>query len=449
VACFLQNGRFGFHPRRGRDKEEGSMAIVITGLSHHTAPLGVRESVAFPREQLGRALVHLRAQPGVNECAILSTCNRVEIHADVDSGHENVPAAFLASFHQRPQEELAPHLYRHTGEPAVRHAFEVAASLDSMVPGEAQILGQVKKAYEAAEEVGTLGPVLRSLRAKTFATAKRVRTETSIGQNAVSVSQVAVELARKIFGSLDGRSVLIVGAGKMSELSARQLVAAGAQATVLAGRSIDRAEALARSLGGRAVPFHCLRDELSRADVVISSTGAPGFVITPADVAAGLGQRGNRPLFLIDIAAPRDVDPAVRALESVFLYDLDDLKSVADANLKTRTAQLAPAASIVGDEVRAFLAEQKSRHAVPLLVALRRQADDVRRKELERARARLGPLTLDQQQAVEGVAAAIVNKLLHAPTVFLKQAAQDESAEQLSLASRILGLEALQLSTER
>ncbi len=415
--------------------------IVVAGINHRTAPLSVRESVAISRERLCAALVRLRAEPGVDECAILSTCNRVELYLEWNDAQPPAALPFLSAFHGISPESLLPHLYEHRGALAVRHALGVAASLDSMVLGEAQILGQMKQAFEAAEDAGTLGPVLRALRARALGAAKRVRHETTIGRNAVSVSHVAVELARKVFGDLAGRNVLIVGAGKMSTLAARQLVASGAAATVVGGRNTQRAAELAALFGGRAVAFEDLRGELRSADVVISSTAAPGYVIGAEDVAAAVRARGNRPLLLVDIAAPRDVDPAVRALPEVFLYDLDDLKRVADANAATRATQLAPAAAIVDAETAAFLADRRARQAVPLLTALRRRADDVRRAELARARTRLGPLTDEQRHAVDAVATAIVNKLLHAPTVFLKEAAQDERMELLETASRLLGLE--------
>jgi len=414
--------------------------IVVTGISHRTAPLAVRESVAFSPDERTRALARLRAEPGVEECVVLSTCNRVEIYAECAPGAAGTPAAFLAARGGLEAQHPSEHLYRLEGEAAIRHAFAVAASLDSMVVGETQILGQVKEAYEAAEEAGTLGPVLGNLRNRTLAAAKRVRSETEIGQHAVSVSHVAVELARKIFGGLGGRQVLLVGAGKMSELAARLLVQDGAAATVLGGRSIERAEALALELGGRAVPFHCLAEELERADVVISSTAAPGVVIARSQVEAARSRRGSRPLFLVDIAMPRDVDPSVRGLEGVFLYDLDDLKAVCGANLQSRERQVAPAAAIVEQELRDFIAAQRSRQAVPLLVALRRRADDVRRQELDRVRGRLGALSADQERALEGIASAIVNKLLHAPTVYLKQAAQQDDGGDLHAVCRVLGL---------
>jgi glutamyl-tRNA reductase len=415
--------------------------IIVLGVSHHRAPVAVRERLAFPKEALGAALLRLRAETGAGECVILSTCNRVELL--VESAEETATQAlrsFLTGYHAVALPEIEPFLHCLTGEEAIRHAFEVAASLDSMVIGEAQILGQVKAAYQAAVEAGTLGPVLTTLRDRTLAAAKRVRSETEIGQNAVSVSHVAVELARKIFGDLAGRRVLLVGAGKMSELAARQLVSGGALATVLGGRTFARADALARALGGQAAPLEALRQEMARADVVISSTGAPGIVVHREDVEQARRARGSRPLFLVDIATPRDVDPAVRDLPGVFLYDMDDLKAVAQANLKTRERQAASARGIVEQEIAAFRDWRRSRLVVPLVVELRRRGDDIRKAELERTGA-LADLTPQQRQALEAVATAIVNKLLHSPTVFLKDATRTGEVSELGLVSRLLGLE--------
>jgi glutamyl-tRNA reductase len=310
-----------------------------------------------------------------------------------------------------------------------------------MVPGEPQIQGQVKQAYQAAEAAGHLGAGLNALRNRSLAAAKCARNETGIGRNAVSISYVAVELARKIFGELKDRRVLLVGAGKMSELAARHLVRGGAHARVLGGRRFERAAELAAALGGQAAPLEALRDELGLADIVISGTGAPGIVATRADVQAACDARRQRPLFLIDIAVPRDVDPAVRDLPGVFLYDLDDLKSVCEANLRERRKQAVAAEAVVEREVREFLGWQRTLDAVPVLVALRQRAEDIRRAELDKARRRLGELKPEQEQALEALTSAIVNKLLHAPTVHLKEAAQNgHGSEQVSLIRRLLGL---------
>jgi glutamyl-tRNA reductase len=415
--------------------------IVVVGLSHQTAPLAVREALAFPKDRLGEALERAREEAGLAEAMILSTCNRVEIYGRAPEPVAPLVAQFLARFHDRRPEELASHLYQLEGDAAVRHAFRVAASLESMVLGESQIFGQVKQAYEAAEEAGALGSVLNALRNRSFAAAKRARTETAIGRNAVSVSHVAVELARKIFGELRDRSVLLVGAGKMSELAARQMVKDGARAAVLGGRTLERAEELAAALGGRAAPLEALRSEMERVDVVISGTGAPGLVVRREDVEAAQAARRLRPLFLIDIAVPRDIEPAVREVKGVFLYDLDDLRSVADANLRERRKEAASAEAILEQEIRAFLEWRQSLDVVPLLVELRGRADEIRRAEVEKARRRLGTLTPEQEKALDAMTSGIVNKLLHSPTVELKKMATNRHhTEHVGLIRKLFGL---------
>ena len=414
-------------------------ALVVVGVSHRNAPLAVREALAFPRDALTTALVRLRREAGLSEVMILSTCNRVEVYAAGGLAEAQTIASVLRA-HACAGSRVIPMLDQRVGEAAVRHAFRVAASLDSMVLGEPQILGQLKEAYQAAEAAGTLGPVLAGLRQHSLAAAKRVRSQTGIGRHAVSVSHVAVELARKIFGRLDGRRVLLVGAGKMSRLAAGRLVREGARAAVL-GRTFARTEELAKFLGGRAAGLEDLRDELAQADIVITSTGAAGLVVTRADVEAARTVRGERPLFLIDIAVPRDVDPAVRGLSGVFLYDLDDLRTVADANLRERQRDAVAAESLVATEVGSYLDAQRSRRAVPLLVALRERAEEIRRAELQRARGRLGTLTPEQERALDAATTAIVNKLLHTPTVCLKEMARaGQSDQQAVLVRRVLGL---------
>jgi glutamyl-tRNA reductase len=310
-----------------------------------------------------------------------------------------------------------------------------------MVLGESQILGQVKQAYEAAEEAGSLGSVLNALRNRSYAAAKRARTETAIGRNAVSVSHVAVELARKIFGNLKDRAVLLVGAGKMSEVAARQMVKDGARAAVLGGRTLEKAEQLAAALGGRSAPLAALRAEMERVDVVISGTGAPGLVVHRDDVEAAQAARRHRPLFLIDIAVPRDIEPSAGKVTGVFLYDIDDLKSVSDANLRERQKEAASAQSIVDQEIREFLDWRHSLDVVPLLVELRGRADEVRRGEIEKARRHLGVLTPEQERAIDAMTCGIVNKLLHSPTVRLKEMARNGNhTEHVGLIRKLFGL---------
>lgn len=428
--------------------------IVLVGVSHRTAPLEVREALAFPKDRIVEAVRRLRDEAGLDEAMILSTCNRVELYGRVrgttgdGAGPASDPAAmieaFLARFHGRAPGELGDAVYRLSGAEAIRHAFRVAASLESMVVGEPQILGQVKQAYHDAEEAGTLGGTLNALRNRSLAAAKRARTETGIGHNAVSIAHVAVELARKIFGDLRDKNVLLVGAGKMSEMAARTLVRTGARATVLGGRTFEKASELAAALGGRAAPLEALRAELATADIVISGTGAPGLVIRHDDVvAARRARRGrqHRPLFLIDIAVPRDIEASVGKLGGVFLYDLDDLRAVAEANLRERMKEASAADALIDREVSQFLDWFKARDAVPLVLALRQRAEDIRRLELDKARRRMGPLTPEQEEALDAATTAIVNKLLHSPIVHLKESAQNgHGPEQVSFIRKLLGL---------
>jgi glutamyl-tRNA reductase len=399
----------------------------------------VREALAFARDTLPTALVRLKREAGLSEVMILSTCNRVEVYAAGGVAEAQTIASVLRA-HACARSRVIPILDQRVGEPAVRHAFRVAAALDSMVLGESQILGQLKDAYQAAETADTLGPVLNGLRERAVAAAKRVRTETGIGRHAVSVSHVAVELARKIFGELRDRQVLLVGAGKMSDLAARHLVAGGAQATVLGGRRFARAEELAAALGGRAVPFESLRDELRRAEIVISGTGAPGIVVRREDVEAAQELRHGRPLFLIDIAVPRDIAEDAGHAPGVFLYDIDDLQKVAAANLRERKKESSAAEAIVEQEVRDFLEWRRSLEVVPLVAELRRRADEIRKAEIAKARQRLGPLTPEQENALEAATSAIVNKLLHAPTVRLKELAGSGHADDVGLVRRLFDL---------
>jgi len=414
--------------------------IVVVGLNHETAPVAVREALAFQKDRLPEALARARTEGGLGEVVILSTCNRVEVYGRATDASVDTVAAFLARYHGREPEDIASYLYRLEGDAAVRHAFRVAASLDSMVMGEPQILGQVKEAYAAAEKAGSLGSVLTALRNRSIAAAKRARSETAIGRNAVSVSHVAVELARKIFGGLRDRPVLLVGAGKMSEVAARQMVRDGARASVLGGRTFEKAEQLAAALGGRAAPLEALRTELAHADIVISGTGAPGIVIHREDVEAAQAARRGRPLFLIDIAVPRDIAEDAGKVPGVFLYDLDDVKTVAESNLRERKREAGAAESILDEEIRGFLEWRRSLEVVPLLVDLRKRADEIRRAELEKARRRLGPLTPEQENALEAATAAIVNKLLHGPTVQLKEMAGTSRTEHVGFIRKLFGL---------
>ncbi len=406
------------------------MTLALIGVNHKTAPIELRERIAISREELPETTRALAAVPGVAECMIVSTCNRVEILAAVES-----PAIDVASFLHRhfglDPALLAQHLYAHHDQEAVRHLFRVAASLDSMVVGEPQILGQVKEAFAVARSAGTIGGQLEHLLQSTFAVAKRVRTETEIGSNSVSIASVAVELARKIFGSLQGRTVFLVGAGKMSELAARHLVQQGAGAILVTNRTQERARRMAESFTGQVIPFEELYEAASQADIVISSTGAPHPIFRREHGQAFLHRRRNRPMFFIDIAVPRDVDPQMGELEGIFVYDIDDLQQVAVAHLSERSREAAAAEALIAGEVERFHQRQLTVNAAPAIVALQRQAEEIRQAELKRAQARLGPLSAEQIAVVEALTRGLVNKFLHPPMQALKQAARENDAARL------------------
>jgi glutamyl-tRNA reductase len=406
------------------------MSLVLIGVNHKTAPIEVRERIAISRDDLPETTRALAAQPGVSECMIVSTCNRVEILAAVESD-----AAGLAGFLQRhfglDPALLAPHLYEHRDQEAVRHLFRVAASLDSMVVGEPQILGQVKEAFAVARAAGTVGGQLEHLLQSTFAAAKRVRTETEIGSNSVSIASVAVELARKIFGSLQGRTVFLVGAGKMSELAARHLVQQGAGAILVTNRTLERARRMAESFAGQVIPFEQLYEAASQADIVISSTGAPHPIFRREHGQAFMHRRRNRPMFFIDIAVPRDVDPAMGKLEGIFVYDIDDLQAVAVAHMVERSREATDAEALIAAEVERFHQRLLTVNVAPAIVALQQQAEEIRQTELRRAQARLASLNAEQLAAVEALTRGLVNKFLHPPMQALKQAARENDAARL------------------
>ena len=392
------------------------MNLLLVGLSHKTAPVEIREQVALSDAARDAALASLLAHPAISEVMIVSTCNRVEFAVRGEPDEE----ALQAILAQLPLDRVEPYLYRYTRRDAVRHIFRVACSLDSMVVGEPQILGQVKDAVAAAKAAGTLCGPLEEVLHRAFYVAKKVRTETGIGQMAVSISFVAVELARKIFGSLEGHTVLIIGSGKMSELAARHLRRGGAPAVFVTNRTYERAVEMAGRFDGRAIPFDQFPDLLQHVDIVISSTGAAGHILTRDQMQAVLGARKNRPMFLIDIAVPRDIDPEIDKLDNVFLYDIDDLQQVADANRRERAREADHAEAIVEAEVDRTLARLKTHDIAPTIVSLQAELERLRRAEIDRVRGRLGDLTPQQQEAVEALTRGIVNKIAHTPITQLK-----------------------------
>ncbi|MGA7106545.1 MAG: glutamyl-tRNA reductase [Terracidiphilus sp.] len=406
------------------------MTLALIGVNHRTAPIDLRERIAISREELPETTRALAAVPGVAECMIVSTCNRVEMLASVDSSEVDLSGFLHLQFGLDPA-LLAPHIYRHYDQDAVRHLFRVAASLDSMVVGEPQILGQVKEAFAVARTSGTIGGQLDHLLQSAFAAAKRVRTETAIGSNSVSIASVAVDLARKIFGSLQGRTVFLVGAGKMSELAARHLVQQGAGAILVTNRTQERARQLAEPFQGRVIPFESLYDAAVEADIVISSTGAPHPIFRREHGQAFMHRRRNRPMFFIDIAVPRDVDPAVNQIEGIFVYDIDDLQQVAAAHIAERQTQAGDAESLIAAEVDRFHQRRRAVNVAPAIVTLQRQAEEIRQSELKRMHAKLGTMTEEQLAAVEALTRGLVNKFLHPPMQALKQAARENDPSRV------------------
>jgi glutamyl-tRNA reductase len=393
------------------------MSILLIGVNHKTAPVEIRERLAFNDEACADGLRQLVDGDVLREGLIVSTCNRVEILSATSTDQIEFGAGRLAQFlgiaAHLPAGFLDTHLYRHTNEEAVRHLFRVASSLDSMVLGEPQVLGQVRHAYAVGVQAGTVGRVLSRLVHHTFRVAKRIRTETGIAANAVSISYMAVELGKKIFDSLKGRTVLLIGAGEMAELSARHLVNAGVSRVVIANRTEESARQMAAEFGATTVPLEQLDQALHEADVVICSTGAPDYVLTEERTRKALERRRNRPTCLIDISVPRNIDPAVSNIPNVFLFDIDDLESVISSNIREREREAERAELIVQSEVMQFQQKLRLMDIGPSIGALRQNMQDVARAEMARQRKRLGPLTQDQEAAIESLLLSTVNKISH------------------------------------
>ncbi|HEX7216911.1 MAG TPA: glutamyl-tRNA reductase [Methylomirabilota bacterium] len=400
--------------------------LFVAGMNHRTAPVAMREQLALEEEKIREILSDLTGRGLLDEVMILSTCNRVEVYGVAAVPGEARSAAFgrLGTHRGVSWRDLEPRLYTVTGDEAVLHAFRVAASLDSMVLGEPQILGQVKDAFALAQSAGTAGPVLHALMSQAFSAAKRVRSETEVGRLAVSISYAAVELARKIFEGLAGKAVLLVGAGEMSELAARHLVEQGALPLYVTNRTWSRAQDLARGLGGIAVPFEQLEATLGMVDIVVTSTAAPEPIVTAAHARAVLQARRGRPLFFIDIAVPRNVEAAVNDVENVFCYDIDDLRSVVEANIKERQREARRAQSLLEREVVKFAERLQHLEVVPTIVSLREKLEAIRRAELARALGRLPAADEETRRVMESLSQSIVNKVLHAPMVKLKDSSR-------------------------
>jgi glutamyl-tRNA reductase len=417
------------------------MTFQLIGVNHRSAPLEVRERLAISEAKLPEAVQRLAQHPGVDEAMIVSTCNRVELLARSQNGAADL-RGFVCEYFQMGQSELDKHLYEFKDKDAIRHVFRVTSSLDSMVVGEPQILGQVKEAYAVARAVGTLRSELDALVMRAFAVAKKVRNETEVGTSAVSVASVAVDLAKKIFGSLAGKTVYLVGAGKMSELAARHLLAHGAASLFVANRTYERAEQLAHKFSGQAVRFEQLYDTADKADIVITSTGAPHAIFRREHGERFLARRRNRPMFFIDIAVPRDVDPEVNKLDGIFVYDIDDLQQVVTSHVADRGKEAQRAEQIITLETDRFLAQLRTADVVPTIVSLQEHLETIRQAEVDRVRGRLGQLSPEQELAVEAMTRGIINKIMHTPITTLKTAAREQQATTvIDLVRRIFNLQ--------
>ena len=406
------------------------MNIAVVGLSHKTAPVELREKLAIPESRIGEALNRLVAYPGIKEGMFLATCNRVEVYAvveDLDLGFKAIQD-FLVSTHLAvSSEELLPHLYWHANDWAITHLFRVAASLDSMVVGEPQILGQVKDSFEMALTHQTSGVILNKLVKKAISVGKGVRNQTRIAEYAVSVSYAAVELSKKVFSNLKEKTVFLVGAGEMGKLAARHLVNYGVKQIYLTTRNAHRAVDLAERFKGVSIPFEDFRSALAKADIVLCATGAPHYVISREDVQQAIRQRMNSPMFLIDITVPRNIDPTVKDVDNAFLFDIDDLKNHVGQNQEERRREAARAEKIVKEEVAVIVSWLRGLEATPTIVALRKRAEEIKKSELGKVLGRLENLSPKERNAIEGLASAIINKLLHGPLVTLKTEAQSQN----------------------
>ena len=404
------------------------LKFCCLGLSHKTAPVEIREKYAFKGEEVEEKLLKLNSFPSIEECMILSTCNRVEIYfvTRASSPFKDV-VEFLVSEKNGNVEEINKFFYKKEDCDAIRHGFYVASSLDSMVVGEPQIVGQFKDAFQLAKDCGTIGTVMCRFCETALKVSKRVRSETGISRNAVSISFAAVELAKKIFGSLNGKKVAIIGAGEMAELAVKHLVSNGASEVFVVNRTFERAVKLAQEFGGKAYPLDKLPEVLNIADIVISSTGAPGYVLTPDNVIPAVKKRVGRPMFLIDIAVPRDIDPALNDVEGLYVYDIDDLQQVVEANIKERLREAETAKEIIESYVERFIKWLRELEVAPLIAELKQKAEEIRKEELKKRLPKL-KLSPEQEKEIDNITRIIINKLLHQPITNVKKKAVDEEA---------------------
>lgn len=418
------------------------MKIFVVGLNHKVADVEVREKLAFNGPKLEEGLLRFRELPEIREAIILSTCNRVELYANVtDPAQASVSVrTFLSEFHGIQRNSLEHSLYIYDDIDAVRHVFRVASSLDSMVVGEPQILGQLKDAFDLALSKKTTGILLNKLMKKAISVAKRVRTETKIAENAVSISFAAVELAKKIFTDLSKRVFMLLGAGEMAELAAKHLISSGVREVLVSNRTFERACELAEEFHGRPVKFEEFIQEMVWTDIVICSTGAPHYIIAKAQMQKVMKERKQRQVFLIDISVPRNIDPAINELDNVYLYNVDDLQGVVDANMFERQKEAEKAENIIAEEIMTFLKWLASLDSVPTIVALREKAEEVRKEELERLFHKIEGIGEKEKEAIEYMATAIMNKLIHPPTAALKEDSENKDILVATI-KRLYGIE--------
>ncbi len=413
--------------------------IILIGLNHKTAPLAVRERLFADCEEENNLLPEFLAIEGVTEVLFLSTCNRVEVVAVIDDNPETADKLKKALMKKGGlADDEATCLYIYRDDEAIKHLFRVTASLDSLVMGEAQILGQVKEAYRQALAQNSSGVALNRLMHRSFRTAKRVRTETEIAANPVSVSFAAVELAKKILGTLTGKKILVVGAGEMAELTGTHLIGNKAEDITVVNRSLVQAAALAEKFHGRAAGLDNLDEALSHADIVISSTGAPSYIITESMILQALSKRKNRLLFLIDIAVPRDIDPSVDNIENVYLYNIDNLQNIVDENIKNRRREALKAEKIVDEEVTLYSNWLKELEAVPTIISLRTKAEGIVRAEMEKAQGWMSSIENGDKEKIEALVKGIVNKILHAPVAVMKEESAEFNSQDIVAAVRQL-----------
>ena len=418
--------------------------IVLLGLNHKTASVDVRECIAFTADETDRALAMLRDNPVIGESILFSTCNRIELLMAVDEREAAVAIAkqFIAEFKKVPLSQFESALYQYVGDEAVRHTLQVAASLDSMVVGEPQILGQMKEAYRKATVEKTSGVILNKLLHRTFFVAKKVRTETGIGDHAVSISYAAIELGKKIFGDLDGKRVMLIGAGEMAELAVEHLIRNRAGTLTVANRTFSRGVELANRFRGKAIKFEEIIDCIDEVDIVISSTGASEYVLRKDQIKAAMKSRRNRSLFFIDIAVPRNIDPDINRINNAYVYDIDDLKGIVDDNIEDRNREAIKAQRIIDEAVIGFRKWVDTLKVVPTIVSLRGKVETLARQELEKTLVTLGHLSESDKRTIERMTGALVNKILHEPTDYLKKdGCRGNKSVALDLTRKLFNLE--------